>query len=513
MAREWVSALRTGLWPPPGGAHEAEGGAWWCAAHSPLVKRRGLAATRRKYPWVTLLEVDREGPADGPPVVLADRPGTVVLLPYEDLVRYPAGLSPAVGPCCTLAFCPDAAFKPLARALRAALADPAAGPGEDSGGGGGGQDLRGALLCAARELNRVLGLPVVVLSHAWRSAPPDDEPAPTTHPAPAPPPATPPTPAVKPPIAETRLPPEGGRAAGADARPVADLRPPGGAAAAAAKCDHDKAAAAASAAAATVVAAAAAAAAAAAHIAAGPGEECPAHSAAGPGEECRAPAQRDAAAGTGGVVAWMDAAAAAAAEGRGGAGGGLCAADGLVHTPLEVSPDATRRAFVVHRAPRPRRREPPHPQAPDKPAGDAAAARAPRTGAGGQAAEQQELSRRVRQQQQQQQQHALASARLRGVRGRMLAEMSAAHGGGGGGGYESGAVGASELSDAATAQWAADSESSGWATSAEPTPCNTSAEPTPRSVGAVPGVAAVGEVISEGEEDWDDEAWLGRDSP
>ncbi len=174
-----------------------------------------------------------------------------------------------------------------------------------------------------------------------------------------------------------------------------------------------------------------------------------------------------------------------------------------MHTPLEVAAEATRRAFAPHRPLRPRRRDPPHPPAPDKLAGDAGVARGPGRGA----AEQQEAVRRIRLQQQQ---HALASARLRGVRGRMLAEMSAAHGGG----YESGAAAAaSELSDAATAQWAADSESSGWATSAEPTPCSTSTEPTPRSVGAIPGVAAVGDVISEGEEDWDDDGWLGRGSP
>lgn len=446
IIREWVSGMQIGVWPPPGGTY-GEGrdalSAWTIPLHSPLVKPRGLAATRRKYPWVSFLETDAEADIAAQ---MADSPETLVLLPYSELLRFPAALHAELAqvPSCTVGFCPDVACKPLVRMLKASLLDARGGP--DAGKC---QDVRSALLAAAKQLNRDLGFPVVVLSHAWRTSGGDGGAGIVSRPAAAP------TSAV----------------AGADCASVHAV------AAIPSRDGHEPSMAA----------------------GAGPGRtveavlpsqvpsDGPTRPASGGGEsEASAKSQAE-----------PDADARAQDQER-PAPAHAGHQDGLVHTPLEVEGEATRRAFGVHRAPRGRRR--------DGPAGDpsrsvdapllASQALRPyaRSLSAAQAAEHQEAFRRVPP-------HVVASARVKALRGRVAAEMSAAHSPRFA--ASPGAAAASELSDAQTSVWLGETESSGWLTSAEQTPCSTSAEPTPRSVG-LPAGEVLAEVISEeDDDDWD----------
>ena len=443
MVREWVSGMQVGVWPPPGGVRD-EGreaySAWTCPLHSPLVKPRGLAATRRKYPWVSFLETDSGADVAAQ---ISDSPETLVLLPYSELLRFPVALHSELGQLssCTVAFCPDVAFKPLVRMLKASLMET-----QSESDASKAQDMRSALLSATRELNKNLGFPIVVLSHAWRTADGHADDGAGCFPKPA-------AAAVSAPV--DSAPGAAPAILHSDGRfPVPTAGP-----------EHAAAAAAEPAPPSTRPADAVAQNLGGAHFAA-------------PVDQSHAESEADARAKLG--------------DRRAGAYAG--SQDGLVHTPLEVEDEATRRAFGLHRTARSRRR--------DLPPGDrsldtaflASQALRPyaRSLSAAQAAEHQEASRRLPP-------HAMASARVRGMRGRVASEMSAAYSPRG---ESSSGAGPSELSDAHTREWMPETESSGWLTSAEQTPSSTSAEPTPRSAGP-PAGEVLAEVISEEEEDWD----------
>jgi hypothetical protein len=443
IVREWVSGMQIGVWPPPGGMYDEVRdalSAWTCPLHSPLVKPRGLAATRRKYPWVSFLETDSGADIAGQ---MADSPETLVLLPYSELLRFPVGLHSELGqvPNCTVCFCPDVACKPLVRMLKASLLDPRGGP--DAGKP---QDVRSALLAAAKELNRDLGFPVVVLSHAWRTT--GGEGSTGGLPKPTAPPS---------------------ESQGADKGALKAVAP----------------------------------------ISSQDGREFLMAVGAGPVRyepvdlpphvPVDAPTRTASSGGESAASAQSQAEPDADAQAQGHdlpapAGSAGSSRDGLVHTPLEVEDESTRRAFGVHRGPRSRRRDGSHgDRSGDAPYLASQALRPyARSLSAAQAAEHQEAFRRAPP-------NVVASARVKAMRGRVAAEMSAAHSPR----YESSGAPPSELLDAQTSLWTLETESSGWLTSAEQTANSTSAEPTPRSVG-MPAGEVLAEVISEEDgDDWD----------
>ena len=424
MVREWVSSMQIGVWPPGGALSDGGQGysGWSCPMFSPLVKPRGLAATRRKYPWVSFLETDGVDFASQ----LLDSPDTVILLPYSDLLRFPAALTSELAQlhCCTLGFCPDVGFKPLVRMLRALMTDLSKSSEEGTP-----RDLRSALLSASIELNKDLGFPVVVLSHAWRIPLEQDSAGTNTKPSAAQGQA-PTVPAYDDVMRGSRTIAAGGLNASAVAALLREVNQPS-----ADEVENQKQ----------------------------PRQQhvC---------EELRSQQLTN-----------ID------PQGRLDSTPTV-SADGLVHRPLEVE-GGTLRTLAFPRQ-RSRRKDFLLADKSKDAAWIASQVLRPygHNLSAEQAAEQQEMLCRFPQ-------HSLAAVRVKGMRGRVAAEMSAVYSPR----YESAAAPSSELSDAPTTHWMPDTESSGWLTSAEQTPSGTSAEPTPRSVG--PGV--LGAVISEEEENWD----------
>jgi hypothetical protein len=369
-------------------------------------------------------------------VPLIDRPETVILLPYSEFLRYPAMWSSEL--ChltsCTLVFCPDIGMKPFVRMLKASLTEVQKNVDDNTS-----HDFRSILLSATRELNRELGFPAVVLSHAWKTALEGD--------------------GIHEPVAISRKVESDGFQTVASQHIAQKFPSPVES-----------------------------------YTRIGPGS-----SSAGVGYALEETPELsddamistssqtpitlpDESSGTESLVSSREKPRAL----------NLSHCDGLVHTPLEIQGEPTRMTFSFQKSQRNRRSAAATVRKGIDTSTDATQGLRPygRSLTAAQAAEQQEMSRRLYQ-------HALSTGRVKGIRGRVAAEVNAALSLN----YESSVAPSSELSDAMTSNNTPDSESSGWLTSAEP---------TPRSADPPVEAAGFGDIISEEEEeeDWDED-WSG----